>query len=380
MTPWRTVFPLPTSAPLRRWMLSPWSDVVLATLAAVAQTWPLLTRDGPWHWWGYVATICSALPLIVRRRAPVPVLFVSYAFGGMYDLVDAVAPQPLWYGPLIALYTLAVRTTRPVRWVALAAILAGGLLTVGSADTALRGVVVSLTAYALGRAAAGSHAHAAVLEERAARLERDRAIEAERAAERERARIARDMHDILAHAVSLMVVQAEAGPVVARHDPDRAVATFDAIADAGRDAMGQLRRMLDILKDDRAPHGPALTIDDVPDLVRQVSGAGLEVGYDVVGEPRRLAPESGTAAYRIVQEALTNVVKHAGASRADVRLTWQEEDLVIEIRDDGRGGQAGPASSGNGLIGIRERAAACGGVASAGPEPRGFAVRARLPL
>ena len=188
------------------------------------------------------------------------------------------------------------------------------------------------------------------------------------------------MHDILAHAVSLMVVQAEAGPVVARSDPERAVATFDAIADAGRDAMGQLRRMLDILKDDRDPRGPALTVDDVPDLVRQVTGAGLEVGYQVAGEPRRLSPESGTAAYRIVQEALTNVVKHAGASRADVRLNWQEDDLMIEISDDGRGAEAGPASGGNGLIGIRERAAACGGAASAGPEPRGFAVRARLPL
>jgi signal transduction histidine kinase len=373
MTRWRIVL-------LHRWVRSAWSDVVLAAFAALAQMWPLLTRDGSWHWWGYVSAIGSALPLAARRRAPLPVLLTCYAFSSLYDLADTVAPQPLWYGPLIALYTLSARAERPVRWVAIAAIIGGGLLTVGSADTALRGIVCSVTAYALGRAAAGSRAHAAVLEERAARLERDRILEAERAAERERARIARDMHDILAHAVSLMVVQAEAGPVVARRDPERAVATFDAIADAGRDAMGQLRSMLDILKDDRDPHGPTLTVDDVPDLVRQVSGAGLEVGYEVAGEPRRLPPDAGTAAYRIVQEALTNVVKHARASRADVRLSWQEEDLVIEISDDGRGVPAGPASGGNGLTGIRERAAACGGAASAGPGPRGFAVRARLPL
>jgi signal transduction histidine kinase len=237
-----------------------------------------------------------------------------------------------------------------------------------------------VTAYAIGRAAAGTRAHAAVLEERAARLERERTLEAERAAERERARIAREMHDILGHAVSLMVVQAEAGPVVVCHDPERAVATFDAIAGAGRDAMEQLRRMLDVLSDDRDPNTPRLTIDDLPELVAQVAGAGLEVGYEVAGEPRPLSPDCEVAAYRITQEALTNVVKHAGASRADVRLSWQQENLMIEILDDGRGAGAGLPSGGNGLIGIRERAAACGGTAAAGPETRGFAVRARLPL
>ncbi len=196
-------------------------------------------------------------------------------------------------------------------------------------SVSLRGVVV--TAYALGRGAAGTRAHAAVLEERAARLERERTLAAERAAERERVRIARDMHDILGPAVSLMVVQAEAGPVVVRRDPEQAIATFGSIADAGRDAMDQLRRMLDILTEQREPVGPRLTVDDLPDLVRRVAGAGLEVGYEVTGEPRRLPPDRGVAAYRIIQEALTNVVKHAGASRADVRLNWQEESRV---RDD----------------------------------------------
>ncbi|MER7470738.1 histidine kinase [Micromonospora sp. NPDC000018] len=267
-----------------------------------------------------------------------------------------------------------------MRWAALAFILGGGLLTIGSSDTALRGVVVSVTAYALGRAAAGSMAHAAVLEERAERLERERVLEAERAAERERARIAREMHDILAHAVSLMVVQAEAGPVVVRADPERAVATFDAIAAAGRDAMDQLRRMLVVLRENQGPGTPQAAVEDLPDLVRQAAGAGLEVAYEVAGEPRPLPPASGVAVYRIIQEALTNVVKHAGASRADVRLSWQEQELAIEIRDNGRGTGAGLPSGGNGLIGIRERAAACGGTASAVPGPAGFTVHARLPL
>ncbi|SCL44973.1 Signal transduction histidine kinase [Micromonospora citrea] len=373
MTAWRTVW-------WRRWARSPWSDAALAVCAAVAQLWPLLSRDGPWHWWGYVVTVGSALPLVARRKAPVTVLLVSCVFGASYDLVDDVAPQPLWYGSLIAIYTVAARSGRWTRWGALAMLLVGGLLTVGSSDTALRGVVVSVTAYALGRAAAGSRAHAAVLEERAARLERERVLEAERAAERERARIAREMHDILAHAVSLMVVQAEAGPVAVRADPERAVATFDAIAAAGRDAMDQLRRMLVVLRQDRGTAVAQAAIEDLPALVRQAAGAGLEVGYHVAGEPRPLPPAFGVAVYRIVQEALTNVVKHAGASRADVRLSWQEQELGIEIRDNGRGAGTGLPSGGNGLTGIRERAAACGGTASAGPGPAGFTVRARLPL
>jgi len=380
MTIFRIVSCVPASLRLRRWARSVWSDVALAAVAAIAQLWPLLSRDGQWHWWGYVAAVCSAVPLVARRIAPMPVVLVSFTFAALYDLVDAVAAQPLWYGPLMALYTVSARSDRLVRWTTLAVVIGGGLLTVGSSDTALRGIVVSVTAYAIGRAAAGTRAHAAVLEERAARLEHERTLEAERAAERERARIAREMHDILAHAVSLMVVQAEAGPVVVRHDPDRAIATFDAIAGAGRDAMDQLRGMLHILRDERDPGTPRLTIDDLPELVRQVAGAGLHVGYEVTGEPRPLSPPCEVAAYRITQEALTNVVKHAGATRADVRLSWQEKNLVIEIVDDGRGAGAGLPSGGNGLIGIRERAEACGGTVSAAAEAHGFAVRARLPL
>lgn len=361
-------------------MRSPFSDVALAACAMVAQLWPLLSRDGPWHWWGYAVAAGSALPLVARRRAALPVLLVSYSFSASYDLVSAVAPQPLWYGPLIALYTVAIQSQWWVRWGALAAILCGGLLTVGSSDTAFRGVIVTLTAYALGRAAAGSRAHATVLVERAAWLERERLLEAERAAERERARIARDLHDILAHTVSLMVVQAEAGPVVVRTDPKRAVATFDAIADVGRDAMDQLRRMLVVLQDKQGSDAALAAIEDLPSLVRQAAGAGLAVGYEVTGDPQPMAPDLAITTYRIVQEALTNIVRHAGASRAEVRLSWRKQELTIEVRDNGRGTGVSLPSGGNGLAGIRERVAAHGGSASAGPGPTGFTVCARLPL
>ena len=123
------VLPVPASARFRRWARSPWSDVTLAVLAAIAQLWPLLSTTGPWHWWGYVAAACSALPLVARRRAPLPVLLVCFAFGALYDLVDAVAAQPLWYGPLIALYTLSDRSGRRVRWAIVRRHRRRGLLT-----------------------------------------------------------------------------------------------------------------------------------------------------------------------------------------------------------------------------------------------------------
>lgn len=156
MTRWRIMVRVSASDRLRRWAQSPRSDAALAVLAAVAQLWPLLSRDGPWQWWGYVAAVGSALPLVARRIAPLPVVVASYAFSASYDLVDPVASQPLWYGPFIALYTVSARSGRWSRWGTIAVIICGGLLTVGSADTALRGVVLAVTAYALGRAAAGT--------------------------------------------------------------------------------------------------------------------------------------------------------------------------------------------------------------------------------
>lgn len=377
---------LPVLASLRRLAGSRWSDAALAGTVALAQTWPLLFQhdDGgrPWAWWGYVATIGSALPLLWRRRAPAPVVLLCAGFGATYDLAGAAASQPLWYGVLIAVYGLASRSRTAVRLTVFAVMCATGLATVGSADTALRGLVLYVTAYALGRAAAGSRAQAAVLAERTTRLERERLLDAERAAERERARIARDMHDVLAHSISLMVVQAEAGPVVLASDPGRAAAAFDAVAGTGRDALDQLRRMLTVLKDDDGSRVPQLTLADLPALAGQVAGAGLKVGCSTEGEPRPLPADCGIAAYRIAQEALTNVVKHAGAGHAEIRLHWAADGLTISVVDDGRGAGADLPSGGNGLIGIRERAAACGGTAKAGPRPDGpgFQVSARLPL
>jgi signal transduction histidine kinase len=248
-----------------------------------------------------------------------------------------------------------------------------------------------VSAYGFGVLGRLQRVNTEALEDRARRLEREHAADTARAAAQERARIARDMHDILAHAVSLMVVQAEAGPVVVRSDPERAEAAFDAIAGAGRDAMTQLRRILGVLKDEPVNGSsvrlPQPGVAALTDLVRQVGETtGLRVELRATGEPRPLHQDTEVAAYRVVQEALTNTVKHAYASRARVELDWTEDELTLTVTDDGRGpadrgGVGNGNGGGHGLIGIRERAAACGGTARTGPgRDGGFRVVVRLPV
>ncbi|MEU4578746.1 sensor histidine kinase [Nonomuraea sp. ATR24] len=324
----------------------------------------------------YLPVLALALPLIWRRRAPLTVLAAVTAATGAYLLNDPdTAPQPIPYALLIALYTVAAHGSRRVRAWALALIaaaagaqLAGLVLNPPSADTTVRALVMYVAAWALGRATANRHTYTR-------QLERDKAREAERAVERERAAIARDMHDVLGHAISLIVVQAEAGPLAVRPDPVRAEAAFDAIAETGREAMDQLRRLLGLLG--KSSPGAPPTVARIEALVHSVDRAGQRTKLTVHGTPRPLPADAEAAAYRIVQESLTNAVKHARAATVAVELDWRQDPFVISIADDGRGHTGG---SGHGLIGIRERAVACGGSASFGPGPdgRGFAVTVRL--
>lgn len=343
-----------------------WVDVGLVVLVVTVQLWPFTRAGQQWDWWGYVVVVASALPLLCRRQAPVLALAASLIATALYDLADTVPDQPIWYGGLIAAYSVAARSTRWVR-VAMLVFTVGGSLVLNSSETALRVAVLFITVYAIGRAAAESGA-------RTARLEQERELESERAAERERARIARDMHDILSHAVSLMVVQAEAGPVMLAKNPARAEAAFDAIASAGRDAMIQLRRILKVLKTEDDPHSPQPTLAALPQLVKQ---AGLT--YTTSGTPFPVSPDVELAAYRITQEAITNIVRHAPSAKAEVCLKWKDNTLTLNITDDGPGTTV--LTGGNGLINIRERATACGGTATAGPreDGQGFRVTARFP-
>ncbi|MBF6056391.1 histidine kinase [Streptomyces eurocidicus] len=341
----------------------------------------------PATWPMYGLTSLQVLPLLWRTRAPLGTLLAVTAAGFGYLIADGPG-QPLPYSSIVAIFTVAAGAGRRQRRVTvvlgLPLVVLGVALRENTAREHLFALFLFGMVYALGVLARTRQAYTEAVEARAAELERARVLEAERAAGRERARIAREMHDILSHAVSLMIVQAEAGPLVVRSDPARAEAAFDAISGAGRDAMAQLRRMLGVLKDDPgAGRGPQPTLAGLGALVDEVRRTGLEVGLSVSGEPWDAPQDVQVAVYRVVQEALTNVLKHAGARSVTVRLAWEPEGLVVTVDDDGSGlvVPRRREGGGQGLIGIRERAAAHGGTAASGPGPRGrgFRVAVRLP-
>ncbi len=374
-------------------------DTALAALVLFAASlqWMFPDEgDDRLTWQGFLLAAGTAAPLVWRRRAP----FLSACAVSVCTPAMALyhAPPPnVAYGGLVVLYTVATLCPPAQRRLTLVTWLVGASLTMMAKEHAQPfeyafHLTSFLSAYALGILTRVQRAYTAELEDRARRLERERASDTARATAQERARIARDMHDILAHAVSLMVVQAEAGPVVVRSDPERAEAAFDAIATSGRDAMTQLRRILGVLKEEPA-EGTSARVPQpgtaaLAELVRQVTeSTGLRVDLRTTGSPRPLHPDTEVAAYRVVQEALTNTVKHAYASTARVELDWTEDALTLTVTDDGRGpvrspGPRGPAApaGGHGLIGIRERAVACGGSADTGGGPDGgFRVAVRLP-
>jgi signal transduction histidine kinase len=209
--------------------------------------------------------------------------------------------------------------------------------------------------------------------------------EAERRAGEERLRIAREVHDLVAHNMSLINVQASTALHLMDREPDRARAALEAIKSASKDALLELRSVLGVLRraGEDAPRSPTPGIDRLDDLVAGAAGAGLAVEVIVDGERRSLPPTADLAAYRIVQEALTNVTRHADASAAIVRLEYGDADVVVQVDDNGQSGASSvPIRAGsNGIAGMKERAAVLGGTLQAGPRPEGgFRVRAWLPF
>ena len=222
--------------------------------------------------------------------------------------------------------------------------------------------------------------------ERARLLEQERSQEIRLAATAERARIAREMHDVVAHSLSVTISQADGGRYAARTDPQAAVAALETISVTGRQALNDMRALLGVLRQDNdQPLAPQPDADIIPDLVEQVRAGGLDVSLEITGRAHKLPPGPALAAYRIVQESLTNVLKHAGpTSRAWVRLNWAPQGLQIEVIDDGRGAGAGlngiDTGDGQGIRGMTERATLHGGRLEAGPRTGGgFTVRALLP-
>jgi signal transduction histidine kinase len=352
---------------------------VLCYLATVAL--PVkVARDG--NWVLFVLATLASLPLVWRRRAPVPVATLVGAGTVGLAVTGALGEIPLPYGQLVATFTVAAVASPPWRLVTLAvtavAVPVTVLLILGQNPANLGTAALSfVVAYALGTGVRARRDRIAMLEERTHRL-----AEAQHAAAaRERERIARDIHDIVAHSVSLMVVQAEAGLVLAE-DAGRASATFEVISQTGREAVTQLNRALGVLRGDASTRQPQPGLDQLPGLVEQARLAGLDARLAGVGRPRPVPADLAAAVYRLVQEAVTNTIKHAGARRVVVRLDWQDSRLRIAVSDDGRGTRAAPAGPGYGLVGMRERVRAFGGDlrTGAGRGGVGFQVVASLPL
>ncbi|WTL45800.1 histidine kinase [Streptomyces sp. NBC_01497] len=372
-------------------------DAGITLVVQAAETIPFVVPRGaglpPATWTAYGMTALTVAPLLWRRRAPVTVLLAVYAAQALYLLAPDGPGQVMPYNALTALYTVAVLSPARRRVGALVfsfvLVLPATALNTGQAKELLVSLFLVGAAYGLGRLTRVRQEYTRAVEDRAAQLERLARIEAEQAVAGERARIAREMHDVLSHAVSLMVVQAEAGPVALRTAPERALAAFDAISETGRDAMVQLRGMLGLLRAESGsgarpvPRSPRPGLADLPELVGRVAAGGLAVSYTTTGVARPVPPSVGATVHRVVQEALTNVVRHADAHTARVVLAYGTDTLEITVVDDGRGtGDGGAVSGGLGLLGVRERAAALGGstYAGHGPGGQGFRVAVELPL
>jgi signal transduction histidine kinase len=329
---------------------------------------------------GLPLAVIEVAPLLVRRRFPLPVLAV---------VASATAVEVAVYGstfPLaaaVAVYTVAAQLDRRTSLIA-SAVSGAAISLLALARDGYQSLVQTLLLFAIawvvGDNLGTRRAYLNELELRAERLEREQQAEAARAVAEEQARIARELHDVIAHNVSVMVVQAAAGRDAFDDRPQRAREALETIEATGRSALKELRRLLSAVRDGDPQYEPLPGVSRLPSLIDQVRASGLEVALEVVGTSTPLPAAVDLSAYRVVQEALTNTLKHALASRVDVRLHYGTNELEVDVRDDGRATGNG-AGTGSGLIGMRERLAAAGGTLSAGPAAGGgYAVKARFPL
>jgi signal transduction histidine kinase len=361
-------------------------------LAAVPFTFGALTGPVPSTSTALAAVVCA--PLVWRRRFPVAVLAWVYAIG-VFQLVFGPRARMSDLAVIIALYTVSAYGPR---W-AVAAGLSGGVLggvlavlrwTPHQQETTyvLGGTVAVVTpvvlAWAIGANMRTRRAYLHELEERAVRLERERDARARAAVAEEHERIARELHDVVAHSVGVIVVQADgADAALADHDLAEVATALRAIGRTGRSALSELRLLLGVLRDvDGSGGEPQPGQDQIKELVERVP---LPTRLETHGVPAALPPGLGLAVYRIVQESLTNTIRHAGpGASAVVRLACADGTLSIDVEDDGRGPsppRADHVGGGHGLVGMRERAAMFGGTLRTGARPGGgFAVRARLPM
>ena len=332
----------------------------------------------------YALAVVAAGALAWRRRYPVQVMGVVFGATLAYFALGYPA-GPIWLPLIVAYFTAAVRGHR----LAAAITAAAGFVVFPWLDYVLRYARPPSPIF-LGALAAwllvvlGAAEIVRIRRERAAEAAQIRQEEQLRRASEERLRIARELHDAIGHHLSLINVQSGVALHLGDELPEQARDSFSAIKQASKEALSELRSVLSVLRqeDEPAPRSPTPAIARLDDLVSQAAAAGLTVHAEIDGPARPLPFSVDVAAYRIVQEALTNVTRHAGPATAIVRVAYAERDLAIQVDDDGSGPPPDPhAGSGKGIIGMHERAAALGGELQAGPRPGGgFRVRARLPL
>jgi signal transduction histidine kinase len=329
-------------------------------------------------------TVALAAPLVWRRRAPLPVFLAIAAIAFAQFLAGIMVTADI--ALLVAIYTVAVQESRRALAIAFTILEIGIVLTtVRWANGQHVLVFVFLTGMAVAASVLGVNvqtrrAYLASVEERAAQLERERDQQGRLAAAAERARIAREMHDIVAHNLSVMVALADGAGFMAGADPARSAGAMEQVSRTGRHALAEMRRLLGVLREDGAAAlAPQPGLADLDALLEQVRAAGLPVTLETSGAPMALGAGAELTVFRLVQEALTNTLKHAGAGvRATVRLRYEADGIDVEVTDDGSG-RAPVAANGQGLSGMRERAAVYGGAIDAGPRPGGgWRVHTRL--
>jgi signal transduction histidine kinase len=364
-------------------------------------------HTGPGHgWWasttvthldalGYALLCLGPLALLARSRYPRAVLAFVFVVTAVYAAIGYPA-GPVFLSLIIA---FAVVVNRGYRGLGIACIVTGWLLflglpwAIGTGGGPTVPEAVGLAAWLLVLLAATEVVRSR--RERAAAVHRSLQQEGLRKAEEERLRIARELHDVLAHNISLINVQSGVALHLLDERPEQARTALTVINEASAEALREIRSVLGALRrvDEDLPRRPAASLERLPELVARSANAGVDVDVQIDGEPRPLPSEIDLAAYRILQESLTNVSRHAGAGQATVSVHYGDRELALEIDDDGLESVTGAnrtataaddppgAGTGNGIVGMRERAAALGGDLEAGPRPGGgFRVRARIPL
>ncbi|MFI6375672.1 sensor histidine kinase [Streptomyces sp. NPDC050546] len=346
-----------------------------------------------WHeprWGEVVWTALSCVPLAFRSRWPLGIaLFTLAGDLTLMAVASHIAPTPA--ASLIALYTLALLGSRRTAWTVgvAAAVAITGVYAATHTESLVGGASLlrldfAIAATALGRAVRSRRENLAEARARVERAERMQEVEARRRVTEERVRIARDLHDVVAHHITLVNAQAGVAHHLMRANPEQAYEALAHIKDNSRAALDELRATVGLLRQpDDAPgsRAPIPRLVDLDNLVGGFEASGLSVCVTRTGDPAALAPATELTAYRIIQEALTNTHKHASATRTEVVLEYGAHALRVTVTDDGRPGTPKGAGTGHGLIGMRERAIAIGGTVTAGPRPEGgFQVIAELPL